>query len=407
MKNSTKAEPMRVCMVVHQNYFDDARVRRYCEALAAEGAFIDVLCIADAARSNTKAMNNITVHTIPVDKDYQSKADFLLGYIHAFFLYFFKLTILHFRHRFSVVHIHNMPDFLVFTALIPRILGTPVILDIHDIMPEFFVSKFGIQPDHYMVKVIRFQEKLSTMFANAVITACRGFQRKLVNRGLPEKKLLVIYNTPNTGFFNREKFKEIRSAKRSRFTLIFPGTQAPRYGLDIPIRAMPELARKIENVHLQIIGWQNDYTRELQVLAEELGVTNRVEFIPAVPVDKVPELLSAADLGIYPAIRDQYMDVAVPEKVFEYSLMRLPIVATRLTVLEEMFSDKAILYFESNQLDQFIARVMEIYTNSELAEELMTQADLEYSQEFSWVKGRLDYFRLLDGLTGKRHKLCP
>lgn len=398
---------MRVCMVVHQNYFDDARVRRYCETLAEGGAQVDVLCVPDPARKNVKAPDNIRVYTIPVRKDYPTQGAFLLGYIHAFFLYFFKLTALHIKHRYAAIHIHNMPDFLVFTALIPRILGTPVILDIHDIMPEFYVSKFGIQPDHFMVKVIRFQERLSTMFANAVITACRGFQRKLVKRGLTEEKLLVIYNTPNTDFFNREKYKEIRSVKRSRYTLIFPGTQAPRYGLDIPIRAIPELARHINNVHLQIIGWQNDYTRELQDLAETLNVKDRVEFIPAVPVDKVPELLSGADLGIYPAVRDQYMDVAVPEKVFEYSLMRLPIVATRLTVLEEMFSDKAILYFESGNVEEFTARVLDIYNNPDLAENLMAQADLEYGQEFSWTKSRSEYLRLLDRLTGGRYNLCP
>src|SRR4029078_9084829 len=50
---------------------------------------------------------------------------------------------LHARRRYDVVHVHNVPDFLGFSALVPKLAGARVILDIHDILPEFYAGKFA------------------------------------------------------------------------------------------------------------------------------------------------------------------------------------------------------------------------------------------------------------------------
>ena len=46
-----------------------------------------------------------------------------------------------------MIHVHSVPDFLVFAALVPKLLGARIILDIHDILPEFYASKFGASKD--------------------------------------------------------------------------------------------------------------------------------------------------------------------------------------------------------------------------------------------------------------------
>jgi hypothetical protein len=55
--------------------------------------------------------------------------------------------------RYNLVHVHNMPDVLVFEAFIPRVCGARVILDLHDPMPELMIkylespSSFHIESD--------------------------------------------------------------------------------------------------------------------------------------------------------------------------------------------------------------------------------------------------------------------
>jgi len=401
----TDKKQLKMCMLVHQNYFIDARVRRYTESLAADGAKVDVICVPPEDGLLQDAGENITIHTIPVSRMSKTPAGYLLEYTLAFIFYFFKLTGLYITKHFNVIHVHNMPDFLVFAALLPKLMGTPIILDVHDITPEFYQTKFQKEKDHPLIRMIVFQERLSTHFASAVITTCLGFVAKLKSRGLKPEKITLIYNTPNANVFNRNDYLSLRNAPREHFTLIFPGTQAPRYGLDIPIRALPELSASIPNIRLQIVGSQNAYTQKLAALAVQLGVREYVEFIPSVPLDKIPALLAAADVGIYPAIKEQFMNIAIPEKLFEYCLMGLPIVATRLDVTREMFSDKAVLFFDSGRVDQFAAYVLNLYNDPDLVKSKVALADIDYQSRFSWENGKRDYSLLLDRLLQKKTNL--
>lgn len=392
---------LKVCMLVHQDYYIDARVRRYAEALAGDGASVDILCISDSGLIPAETVQNIHVYTIPLRRTDQSQVNYLFEYILAFVLYFFRLSILYLKYHYDIIHVHNMPDFLVFAALIPRLLGARIILDIHDIMPDFYMAKFSCGPKHPLVRLLRLQEKLSASFAHKVITVCQGCQRRLVQHGLAEQKITIIYNTPNPEKFNRQRYAHILAQPRPNFTLIYPGTHAPRYGLDTPIRALPLLIPKITNIRLQIIGQRVSYTDELEFLAQQLGVTHYVEFKPPVPSKEIPALLAAADVGIYPAIREPYMEMAIPEKVLEYALMGLPIVASRLSALEEIFSDKAILYFEPGQIEQFADCILKLSLTPQLAYSLTKQAIREYEEHLSWTKGKSDYYRLLQQLVKK------
>ncbi len=392
-------------MIVHQNYFTDARVRRYAESLAKDGARVDIICVTAAGQNVQQTTGNITVYPIPIGRGYSSQMKYLLEYFVAFFFYFFKLTFLHMKRHYDIIHVHNMPDFLVFAALIPRLMGTPVILDVHDPMPEFYMSKFSNGDKHPVVGAIRFQEKLSAKFASALITVCQGARDCLMKRGAKIDDITIIYNTPNPEVFDKTRIVTDQAEKRKHFTLIFPGTQAPRYGLDIPIRALPLIIPRIPNIKLQFIGRQVEYSRELEELGRQLGVEDHIEFVPAVPIDEIPGRMAAADIGIYPAIKEPYMDMAVPVKVFEYATMGLPIVATRLTVLEEIFSDRAVAYFESGKVEQFANNILELHQNPERIKDMTTQAELEYQNGFSWQKGRKDYYLLLNKLLKGRKEL--
>ena len=51
------------------------------------------------------------------------------------------MTRLHLKHAYDVIHVHNMPDFLVFSALFPKLLGAKVILEVQDVSPELMAAK--------------------------------------------------------------------------------------------------------------------------------------------------------------------------------------------------------------------------------------------------------------------------
>ena len=118
----------------------------------------------------------------------------LLEYLGFFVLAAWRLLTLHLRRRYGVVQVHNLPDFLVFVALIPKLMGARVILDIHDLMPEFFASKTESDMQSSLVRLLILQEQLSCRFAHQVITVTSEWRETLIRRGVPAVKVAVVMN---------------------------------------------------------------------------------------------------------------------------------------------------------------------------------------------------------------------
>jgi glycosyltransferase involved in cell wall biosynthesis len=291
-----------------------------------------------------------------------------------------------------------MPDFLVFSAIIPKIMGARVILDIHDPMPEVFLSKYKEQPHGVILRLIILQEKISCSFANAIITANSNFKANLTNRGIHASKITVINNYPDRDIFDRKAYKQKLQVKREEFILIYPGTIAPRYGLEVPIRSLPELILKIPEICLVIIGQNSKYKDKLMGIADQLGVSSYVQFKPVVPNKEIPSHMAQADIGIYPAQKDPHMDIATPTKVLEFATMGIPIISSRVKIVEEIFGNTSIMFFEPGDVKQFTQCVLRLYENPTLREELVQNADQAFVQKHSWENEFRIYLELLNQL---------
>ena len=92
---------------------------------------------------------------------------------------FFVVTYLNFRKKYDIIHVHNIPDFEVFSVVIPKITGVKVVLDIHDVLPEFFMSKFDSGTTSIFYKLLVLQEKLSASFADHVIISNDLWKEKI------------------------------------------------------------------------------------------------------------------------------------------------------------------------------------------------------------------------------------
>ena len=134
-----------VLMIVHAYYEEDPRVRREAESLARAGGLPRSGC-ADRScppRKSCRASRAAARGPAPPGAGLgrtSASLSFLLvrsGW---------AAVKLHRRHRFGLVQVHSLPDFLVFAALPLRLVGVPVLLDLHEAMPEFFVTRFPARP---------------------------------------------------------------------------------------------------------------------------------------------------------------------------------------------------------------------------------------------------------------------
>jgi glycosyltransferase involved in cell wall biosynthesis len=196
--------------------------------------------------------------------------------------------------------------------------------------------------------------------------------------------------------FERSAYTHFRDPTNETFSLIYPGTIAPRYGLETAVRALPLLVERIPDVSLIIIGPESRCKDQLKQLINELGVSSYASLLPLVPGGEIPQKIAQADVGIYPALPDAHMNIATPTKVLEFAVMGIPIISSRLEIIEEMFGNSSVMVFDPGDIGQFAECVVELYESPSLREELVSKTDQNFVQKHSWENEFLVYYELLN-----------
>lgn len=398
---------MNVAMIVHAYYLKDARVRQYAELLAGLGHHVDVICLRDGQEATKEDHAGVNIYRVNLKRRRGGKASYIIEYFEAFLRFFFKLNALNLRGTgYDVVHVHNMPNFLVFCAFFQRLFGSKLILDVHDAMPEVFRSKYGIGENHTLTKVLRFEEFLSARFASAIITANHVFRDILISRGNLEDKVSVVMNVPDRAFFRAGGVSEPDRSPNSPFHIIYIGTLAERYGVDISVRAIGKLHREgaIQRMKFTIIPKISDEGQYLDKLIgqiHEQGLDDIFELAKPVPHHQMPDVIRAADLLVYSPLPDIHMDIAISLKIPEMLAVGKPVVASRLSVNLRYFGEEGIFNFEPGNVDECAAQILNVYRHPDRARKAVLAAQAKMRSTINQEIQNENYIRLLNGLLGR------
>ncbi len=398
--NQGKGTGKRHCMVVHAYYpLGETRVEREALALVKHGYEVDVICLWARNGPETETRDGVNIYRLPVKRNKQGGAIAqLLEYFTFFILAFLKLTTLHRKRKYDAVQIHNLPDFLVFVGLIPKLAGAKIILDIHDLMPEFYAARFNITLNSWSVRLIRWQEKLSCRFANKVITVTETWRKTLIERGVPANKVVVVMNVADDTIFRREAVTIHPNGNDGCFRLIYHGTLTQRYGIDLVLRAVSQVRHEIPKLHLKIHGG-GEYRQTLMNLADELGMTDIVNFSNVyVPSAELPNLIASAQVGFVPYRRDIFTDGILPTKLMEYTALGVPAIVARTPAIEAYFDENMVEYFTAEDVDELAASILKLYRNPDHRATLIKNSDA-FNQRYNWHKLGAEYANFVANLT--------
>ena len=142
--------------------------------------------------------------------------------------------------KVDLLHVHNMPDFLVFAAIIPRLFKKKLILDIHDSMPETYSAKFD-RLISISFKILCMEESLSATLSHKVIYVNHVQKEILMSRRIPERINLVSMNIPDPKRFTITGRRSFHAQDQHTFKMIYQGTIAKRLGVDLVIKAVTVL----------------------------------------------------------------------------------------------------------------------------------------------------------------------
>src|SRR5208283_2524237 len=242
---------MKVCMIAYTFYEGDNRVMRYAEALAKRGDEVDVIALRKEGQPKEAMMNGVRVFQIQKRiKNEKGKFTYFYRLLMFFVRSFFLVSVKHLRSPYRLLHVHSVPDFLVFAAWIPRALGAKVILDIHDLLPELYASKFGDGAESQTFRFLAFIERMSAAFADHVIVANHIWQQRLISRSVSAEKCSVFLNYPDLSIFQSRG----RTRSDGKFIVLYHGTLAWHQGLDIAIKAFAIIQDKVPNIEFHIYG---------------------------------------------------------------------------------------------------------------------------------------------------------
>ena len=384
-------------MVHYSDFVVDSRIQRQARALAERGDEVHCVCLNDHEEIAV-GDGRIVLHRAAAGKPRGGKRAYLEGNARFLAGATRLVTGLDRRHRFDLIEIHNMPDALVFTALRPKLRGTPLVLNFHDTFPELFATLFDRPPNHPLVRLIRAEERVSAKLADCHIFVTDEARDLLAGRGIVAGRTQVVMNTPDERVFGTRR-DPIAPPQEGPLRVVYHGGLAERFGVETLVRAVALLRGHGAEVELDVYGSDAEAARALAAKAAEIApVGVRIAPQPT-PVGQIPERLAEAHLGVVPTLRDDFTELLLPVKLLEYVHMGLPAVASRLPVIESYFGDDVLLA-EPGDPASIAAAIEGVRADPVLARQRAVRASLRLA-EIEWRRQRDGYLALIDELAGR------
>jgi glycosyltransferase involved in cell wall biosynthesis len=385
-----------ICMPVYSFYPFDPRVRRAAEALIERGHSVDVICLKEEGDKSADSFNGVGIYRVSLTHKRGGYLRYLYHYSMFFLQVFFTLNALDRKKKYDIIHVHSLPDFLVFVAKIQKFKGKKIVLDLHEVMPEIFAARFNKNMNSPLVKVVGTLERISCAFANSIITVNDARKAVLISRGIPKEKITVIMNAPDKKLFVKKDLREFKKKFQleDKFVTVYVGGINYERNLEVILKAMAQLKDEIPNLFFILFGHTygqgEKYLNELKNLAKDLGISKEVYFGGQLAGEEVASFMELADFGVVSYLKNPMTELAMPNKVFEYSMADVPIISCKLKGIHALLGDDAAIYFEPENHMDLAKKIKWIHENPDKSKKYVEAAQKIY-RLYNWenMKKRL------------------
>lgn len=385
----------RILLIAYTSYVHDGRVKRHAEALAQRGDHVDVLCL-DSGHNGVLDGVNVIGLRMPRYRG-ASRSSYVRSYLRFFAKASWAALRLSLVERYDVAIVCTMPDAAVLCALPARLLGSKIVLDIHDTMPELYQDKFGGRRGAVGARLLMLEERTSARFADRVLAVHAPHRTRLIQAGVAARKISTVMNAPDPALFG--VVPSARDHTGGTFTVVCHGTLTRRLGLDIAVEAMALVSPRIPGLRMMVIG-TGDYLETVKQLVLRKQLDRCVSFIDQVPVQKLPQLLTKADVGLVPNRASNATHLMLPVKLLDYTALGIPAIAARLRTIEHYFGERAVRFFEPGNASDLAAAIEELYCDQARRAELAYNAR-RTMERIGWPAQRAKYYRAIDALLQK------
>jgi glycosyltransferase involved in cell wall biosynthesis len=385
----------RIAIVVHASLPDDPRIRRQAEALRDAGHEVDLFGLRDPGQAEVEDWDGIRIVRLPLRRHDTGFAGHLAEYLAFAGLVSVRLATEHRHRRYRLVQVATLPDFLAFAALPVHLAGVPLLLDLHEDMPEFFRDRFasgGLRP---LFPIVSGTARASAAVADALITVHEPLRQLAISRGIRPERISVVMNSPDERLFDPAAHPRRALRADGTLRLVHHGNLQRIYGVDLAVAAMARLDPALD-AQLDVYG-DGPFRAEIEGAIARHGMADRVTLHGRVPLDTLPAILARADLGLVPTRPEPYLGYSLSTKLLEAVAMRLPVIASDLQTTRLHFDDSAVTYVPGGDPDALAAAIASLAADPKAAARQAEEATRQ-AEPYAWSLQREHYLAVVDGL---------
>ncbi len=391
----------RIAIVAHAAYPGDPRLRRQTDALIGAGHQVDLFCLRRAGEEREDGAERgagMRIIRLPVHRAFTGFAGHMAEYLAFAGLAAVRLAREHRRRHYRLVQVATLPDFLAFAAAPLKLRGVPLLLDLHEDMPEFFRDRFAHPALRPLLPAVIASARASAAIADELITVHEPLRQLSIARGVHPDKISVVMNSADTELFDAARHPRRPFMEDGELRLIHHSNLQRIYGLAVLIEAVASLDHVLP-VRVDIFGG-GPYRTALEAVVTRTGSAHRVRLNGPVPIDELPALIAAADLGVVPSLPEPYMHYSLSTKLLEYAAMGIPIVASDLATIRAHFTDEAIRYVPGGDPAALAAALLELAADPAAAARLGAEAHRQ-AAGYAWGTQAARYLEIVDRLVSR------
>jgi glycosyltransferase involved in cell wall biosynthesis len=379
----------------------DRRVWLECQALAADGYEVSVICPKGDGDPAYAVVDGVRLYKYRPYAPGGSKLSYVNEYVYSFLATAWLTIKARRRGRFRVVQACNPPDIFWPLALVLRAVdGTRFIFDHHDLSPELYQSRFPSGP-RLPYRALRALERRTHRAADHIIATNDSYRRIAIDRsGKPSGDVTVVRTGPDPERLRRvQAAPELRRGRR--YLAVYIGVMGPQDGVDIVVRVADIIVNELHrtDIAFTLIG-SGDCFSDLVALRDMLGLAGHVEFTGRAPDDLVARIMSTADVGLSPDPKNPLNDVSTMNKTMEYMAFELPSVAFDLRETRVSAGDAAI-YVGPGDLLGYAKAIVGLMDDQDGRDRMGKLGRTRIEQELAWSYQARAYLgvyeKVLDG----------
>ena len=348
---------MKILKIWDADYPWDIRVEKVCISLNDQGHEVHLLCRNLKGRPTFEKEKFGFVHRLPCFRN--RRLNYLLSFP-AFFnpiwiFYIFKLVK---NNKIDLIMVRDLPMALA-GIVVGKFTRNPVVLDMAENYPFLIDDIWEYEPFKKINIIVRNRsltrivEKIVLETVDHVITVVEESQERVLQQCLRlENRVSIVSNTPELNMIRSSSVlpQQDREIFYGKYVLIYVGGLRLGRGIDQIFEVIPTVVSKVPNFLFLIIG-TGSIVEKLKDDVKILGISEYVYFKGWVDFDKVFSYIAAADVGVIPHYVTNHTNHTVPNKLFDYMGLGLPVVASSAKPIRRIIETEKCGLIFNNELD--------------------------------------------------------